>query len=105
MHEDNNMLEQACKIIEHISSRLKLHLAPSPATQWAGGSRWPKDVNAALTTWYYEHQATLDRMGYGLDLILARSGFCPVGIINDVSKLDYVRNSPVIKLTNYELIA
>jgi hypothetical protein len=44
-------------------------------------------------------------MGYGLDLILARSGFCPVGIIDNVAKLDYVRNSPVIKLTNYELIS
>jgi hypothetical protein len=44
-------------------------------------------------------------MGYGLDLILARSGFCPVGIVDDVAKLDYVRNTPVIKLTNYELLA
>jgi hypothetical protein len=43
-------------------------------------------------------------MGYGLDLILARAGFCPVGIIDDVSKLDYVRHQPVIKLTNYELL-
>jgi len=105
MHDDNDMLEQACKIIEHISYSWKLHLSPRTATQWAGGPRWPRDVDAALTAWYYEHQTILDRMGYGLDLILARSGFCPVGIVDDVTKLDYVRHQPVIKLTNYELLA
>ena len=105
MHEDNNMLEQACKIIEHISYSWKLHLSPTTATQWAGGPCWPRDVDAALTAWYYDHQETLDRMSYGLDLILARAGFCPVGIIDDVDKLDYIRHQPTIKLTNYELLA
>ena len=80
-------------------------MSPTTAKQWAGGPRWPKDVDAALTAWYYQYQDRLDRMGYGLDLILARSGFCPVGIVDDVSKLNYVRNQPIIKLTNYELIA
>jgi hypothetical protein len=103
MHNDNDMLEQACKIIEHISFSWKLNLSRKPSTQWAGGT-WPKDIDAALTSWYMQHKEQLDNMGYSVELMLARSGFCPVGIIDDISKLEYIRTSPVIKLTNYELI-
>lgn len=105
MHNDNDMLEQACKIIEHISFSWKMHLPPFSVTQWAGGAYWPKNVDQELTAWYHQHQDRLDQMGYSVDLMLARAGFCTIGRIDDITKLDYVRNTPVIKLTNYELLA
>jgi hypothetical protein len=104
MHNDNDMLEQACKIIEHISFSWKMHLPMHVATQWAAGPYWPKNYDQEMTTWYRQHQDRLDQMGYSVELMLARSGFCPIGKIDDLSKLTYMRNTPVIKLTNYELI-
>lgn len=104
MHNDNSMLEQACKIIQHISFSWKMHLSPHTAQQWAGGPYWPKNYDKEMTEWYMQHKETLDSMGYSVPLMLARSGFCKVGKITDTSKLEYIRTQPVIKLTNYQLL-
>ena len=103
MHNDNSMLLQTCKMIDRISLNWKLNLNNFDCTQW-GPPPWPTDVDAALTEWYYANQADADALGYDLQKILDHTGFCIPGRIDDLSKLEYMRNTPNIQITNYQLI-
>jgi hypothetical protein len=103
MHNDNSMLQQTCKMIDRISLNWKLHLNNFNGTNW-GPSPWPDDVDAALTEWYYANQPDLTMLGYSLEKIIDHTGFCIPGRIDNLSKLEYMRNTPNIQITGYQLI-
>ena len=102
IHKDDSILTQTCKMIDRISVTWKLHLAERPATQW-GWDPWPKDIDAELTDWYYEHEADMQALDYSLEKIINHTGFCPVGRIDDLSKMKYLRTTPNLQITKYEL--
>lgn len=62
------------------------------------------DVDAALTEWYYANQPDLTMLGYSLEKIIDHTGFCIPGRIDNLSKLEYMRNTPNIQITGYQLI-
>jgi hypothetical protein len=103
MHNDNSLLQQTCKIIDRVSLNWKLHLDTEVGTGW-GPLPWPDDVDAALTNWYYANQTDLDVLGYDLQKILDHIGFCIPGKIDNLSKMEYLRNTPNIQVTEYQLI-
>jgi len=103
MHHDNSMLLQTCKMIDRISLNWKLHLNTNIGTHW-GPPPWPQDVDAALTDWFYANQSDMATLGYSLQRILDHTGFCIPGKIDDLSKLEYLRNTPNIQITGYQLI-
>jgi hypothetical protein len=103
MHNDNSMLLQTCKMIDRVSLNWKLHLNDFNGTHW-GPAPWPNDVNAALTEWYYTNQLDLTMLGYSLEKIIDHTGFCIPGRIDNLSKLEYMRNTPNIQITGYQLI-
>lgn len=101
---DNSMLRQTCKIIDRIGASWKLYVMPWRVSRW-GPDPWPKDVDAVLTEWYYEHKDDMDYLEYSLEKILNHTGFYTVGKITDISKLDFLRFTPIIEVTNYELVS
>jgi hypothetical protein len=103
MHHDNSMLLQTCKMIDRIGLNWKLHLNTNIGTRW-GPPPWPDDVDAALTDWFYKNQADMATLGYSLQRILDHTGFCIPGKIDDLSKLGYLRSTPNIQITGYQLI-
>jgi hypothetical protein len=103
MHNDNSMLKQTCKMIDRVSLNWKLHLNSHAGTRW-GPSPWPGNVDASLTKWFYANQSDLDTLGYSLQKILDHTGFCIPGKIDDLSKLEYLKNTPNIQITGYQLI-
>ena len=103
IHKDNSMLQQTCKMIDRISLSWKLYVNPTPLTQW-GPDPWPADVDATLTEWFNDNLTDMSALGYTLQKVLDHAGFYTVGRIDDLSKLDYLRNTPNIQVTKYELI-
>lgn len=103
MHSDNSLLQQTCKMIDRISLNWKLHLNSQPGTAW-GPPPWPADVDAELTSWYYQNQDDMNVLGYSLQKILDHTGFCVPGAIDNLSALEYMRTTPNIQVTGYQLI-
>ena len=103
MHGDNSLLQQTCKMIDRVSLNWKLHLNSQPGYTW-GPPPWPADVDAELTAWYYKNKADMDMLGYSLQKILAHTGFCVPGVIDDLSTLEYMRTTPNVQVTGYQLI-
>jgi YHS domain-containing protein len=103
MHNDNSLLQQTCKMIDRVSLNWKLHLNTAVGMQW-GPPPWPDDVDAALTHWYRANQTDADALGYDLQKILDHTGFCISGKIDNLSKMEYLRNTPNIQVTGYQLI-
>lgn len=103
IHNDNSMLQQTCKMIDRVSLSWRLYLGKTTETRW-GPDPWPDDIDATLTKWYYENKEDMDALGYTLQKILDHAGFYPIGRVDDLSKLDYLRNTPNIQVTGYELI-
>jgi hypothetical protein len=103
IHNDNSILQQTCRMIDRISLSWKLHLNDQPGTQW-GPDPWPKDVDAELTAWYYENKNDMDALDYSLEKILNHTGFYTVGRIDNLSVLKYLRDTPNIQVTDYQLL-
>ena len=104
IHGDDSKLLQTCKMIDRVSLNWKLHAhSDRTADRW-GPEPWPKDVDAELTAWWHAHRADMDALGYDLDKVLNHTGFCAVGRIDDLSKLDYIKTTPNIQITDYQLI-
>ena len=103
MHSDNSILQQTCKMIDRISLNWKLNASGVDQTEW-GPKPWPDDVDAELTKWYYEYQTEMEALGYSLQKILDHTGFCIPGRVEDHSKLVYLRDTPNIQVTGYQLI-
>lgn len=103
IHEDNSLLQQTCRMIDRVSLSWKLYAGTRIGTQW-GPDPWPKDVDAELTQWYYQHQTDMEALGYSLEKILDHTGFYTVGKIDDLSVLEYLRTTPNIQVSDYKLI-
>ena len=104
-HHDNSKLQQTCKMIDRISYNWKMHLGDYNNTRWyPPPAPAPDNVDEALTKWYYLNQADMDALGYSLQKILDHTGFCIVGRIDNLSKLEYMRTTPHIQITGYQLI-
>jgi hypothetical protein len=103
VHHDNSMLLQTCKMIDRIGLNWKLHLNANIGRAWGPGPE-PQDVDAALTDWFYANQSDMTTLGYSLQQILDHTGFCVSGKIDDLSKLEYLRKTPNVQITGYQLI-
>jgi len=103
IHNDNSILQQTCKMIDRISLNWKLYTNNNTLKVW-GPLPWPNDVDAELTKWYYEYQTDMEALGYSLQKILDHTGFCIPGRVEDRSKLVYLRDTPNIQVTGYQLI-
>ena len=101
IHHDNSMLLQTCKMIDRIGLNWKLRLNTFISRSWGPG---PQYVDAALTDWFYANQSDMTTLGYSLQQILDHTGFCIPGKIDDLSKLEYLRNTPNVQITGYQLI-
>jgi hypothetical protein len=104
MHGDDSILQQTCKMIDRVSLSWKLHVHDDQiGTRW-GPDPWPDDVDAELTAWWWAHKQDMDALGYSLQKVLDHTGFCTVGRIDDLSKLQYIKTTPNIQITDYQLI-
>lgn len=104
MHDDDSILQQTCKMIDRVSLSWKLYTHDSKSNDRWGPDPWPDDVDAALTEWWWAHQSDMEAMGYSLEKVLNHTGFYTVGRIDDLSKLRYIRTTPNIQVTDYQLI-
>ena len=102
-HHDNSKLQQTCKMIDRISYNWNMHLGDNDNTRWYPPPH-TDNVDEALTEWYYLNRADMDALGYSLQKILDHTGFCIVGRIDNLSKLEYMRTTPNIQITGYQLI-
>ena len=102
-HHDNSKLQQTCKMIDRISYNWIMHLGDTDNTRWYPPPH-TDNVDEALTEWYYLNRADMDALGYSLQKILDHTGFCIVGRIDNLSKLEYMRTTPNIQITGYQLV-
>lgn len=102
LHKDDSQLLQTCKVIDHVSYTWNLFLGPGMTRNII--PEQPHNIDAALTAWYEDHKADMEHLGYDLQKVLDRTGFCTVGEIDDKSCLKYLRNMPRVEVTEYRLI-
>ena len=103
-HGDDTILQQTCKMIDRVSLSWKLHVHDNRIEHRWGPEPWPDDVDARLTEWWWAHQSDMEALGYSLEKVLNHTGFCTVGRIDDLSKLRYLKTTPNIQVTDYQLI-
>lgn len=103
MHQDNTILQQSCRVVDHISAGWKTNVSTAEQKNWLP-VQFPEDIDSSLTSWYYDNIVDMNALGYDLDLVLARSGWPIVGQIRDMRKIKYLRYTEYLEITGYELV-
>lgn len=99
IHQDNSLLTQTCKVIEHISAGWKLYTGNGVVDQWELNQ--PSDVDGTLTKWFNDNLSDMNTLGYSLEQIINHTGFCIVGEVQDHSVFEYLNTTPRIEITKY----
>lgn len=104
IHNDNSILEQTCKMIDRVSITWKLCLHDEQYTSIVGNDFTNEDVDNILRKWFYENETAMNNLNYSLEKIINHTGYYSVGKIDDSESLEYLKNSPNLEMTKFELI-